>query len=240
MNRLYDISEAESELTDVEGLIDRLQLRAHSQGGLTLKQLEIVSFCKEQLESALKARTVPTAGGIKTSNSEDHPWYLAANALIDGRSNDLEEAIKSLPLQDYQDVEFIAVKLLKQQQPVWAWQRHQRKVARRVLERLEKSKIFYELIELPNKVIIAFEDEKDFKEGEKYIPGKRHQYTSREKVLVKGGKGARKYGFVCRETEKTVFLIDKNGIKFRKKKGNVMKTKKREKIIDRKIAEISF
>jgi hypothetical protein len=75
-----------------------------------------------------------------------------AQAWIDGRSQHLEEGLQSKTDEQRHAIEERTIYLLKQQIPKYSWQHHQRKLAARVLKRIEKRLENGTLLDLPSEV----------------------------------------------------------------------------------------
>ena len=88
-----------------------------------------------------------------------------------------------------------------------------------------------ELENLPHAAATRLKEFETFEEGErgdKFV----HQYSSREVVKVLNESGVRKEGYVCGETPKMLYLIDKKGVRFQKRKTSVEKVIQDKTLID--------
>ena len=228
---------AETSIDKLQSLVERIELYAKTENGFHNNQLHEIEKCNDLLNNILLQPRLPNAGeyvpNIK-KNTDD--WV--AQAWIDGRSQHLEEGLKSKTDEQRHAIEERAIYLLKEQIPKYSWQHHQRELAARVLKRMEKRLENGTLLHLPSEVrdlLITF---KTFKKGDKYKHRKYHEFAWGEKVYTSIGNNKRSYGFVSQETNHFVLIIDKYGNKFRKKKSNVQVATNRKRLFDRLIREV--
>ena len=234
MNIIIRKDEAETSIHKLQSLVERIELHAKTENGFHNNQLHEIEKCNDLLNNILLQPRLPNAGeyvpNIK-KNADD--WV--AQAWIDGRSQHLEEGLKSKTDEQRHAIEERAIYLLKEQIPKYSWQHHQRELAARVLKRMEKRLENGTLLHLPSEVrdlLITF---KTFKKGDKYKHRKYHEFAWGEKVYTSIGNNKRSYGFVSQETNHFVLIIDKYGNKFRKKKSNVQVATNRKRLFDRLI-----
>ena len=237
MNIIGKKDEAEASIDKLQSLVERIELYAKTENGFHKNQLHEIEKCNILLNKILLQPRLPNAGeyvpNIK-KNTDD--WV--AQAWIDGRSQHLEEGLQSKTDEQRHAIEERAIYLLKQQIPKYSWQHHQRELAARVLKRMEKRLENGTLLDLPSEVRDLLVTFKTFKRGDKYKHRKYHEFAWGEKVYTSKGNNKRTYGFVSHETNHFVFIIDKHGNKFHKKKSNVQVDTNRERLIDRLIREV--
>lgn len=216
-------SVADDVIGEVQSLLERLKLYVKDEGGFSnYTQHHNINYCISLLKAALRQDRSPHVTGIKSSIGKEHPDYVA-HAWIEGRSEELEEALSKKSYEECKRIEDRAVKLLQEEKSEWAWEYHHKRLSLHVLERKEKNKVRKELSKLPKKVRSSLVLFKPFKRGDRFGSRQYHDFTSRQKVLVRNGTGKRKYGYVCHETKEFITMIDSNGDEFKKKKHNVEK-----------------
>ena len=205
---------AETSIDKLQSLVERIELYAKTENGFHNNQLHEIEKCNDLLNNILLQPRLPNAGeyvpNIK-KNTDD--WV--AQAWIDGRSQHLEEGLKSKTDEQRHAIEERAIYLLKEQIPKYSWQHHQRELAARVLKRMEKRLENGILLHLPSGVRDLLVTFKTFKKGDRYKHRKYQEFAWGEKVYTSIGNNKRTYGFVSQETNHFFFFIDKHGNKFR-------------------------
>ena len=97
---------------------------------------------------------------------------------------------------------------------------HQRALAARVAHRMQRKRLYVDMISMPTSVGRRFLDFGDFRKGEPDLRGFTHEFSARENVNILGKESAhRKKGYVADESEMSVVLIDLMGNSFRKIRG---------------------
>ena len=228
----------EEVLDELHSLVERVEMFLKCETRLTEKQLGIIIECKNLLMEVLAQPRGPNAGEF-VPNIKKKSIEWAAQAWLDGRSQHLEEALQNKTTEECHEIEEKAVLLLRSQVPKYAWRHHQKQLAARVLKRVEQQFENVTLYDLPKQVKVQLSNFKPFKRGDKFKYKKYHEFQWGEKVVT-SKKSKRTYAFVYHETDRFVYMIDKNGNEFHKKKSNVQVITKRERIIDRTVRQFDF
>lgn len=222
MSTCLDYSRSTS-LDELESIVERLRLRERTTCCklCPLQDRNDIVRCNDILKCLLSKKCkVPTAGGLKLEMSKDHPDW-SAQAWIDGRSEDLEEALKGKTFEKCQEIEQRSIELLNEKKPKWEWEHHHHQLHLRLKQRKYQKKIVKELSRLPQKVSSRLVEFKSFIKGQKFGPSLRHDFTSRQKMLINDTNDKRKYGYICYETKCYLTLVDKYGAIFKKSKCKV-------------------
>ena len=137
MTPILQTDEKNELLHNLQSTHERIQLLTIQQDGiLNSKQKSIMSNCNQNLLQIMDHQT-PNAGGIKT-NKTKNAFEWAAQAWLDGRSQDLEDALNGKTIQYRHNIEFAAVRILNEKVPKYSWQTHQRDLTARVVKRHKK------------------------------------------------------------------------------------------------------
>ena len=231
---------AELDLEELRTLLERMEMYVKEESGFSRGQREAVVASAESLRTALATPRSPHAGGLPVPLSRDSPLW-APMAYLDGRSEDLEEALAGMSLQKVEDVEETAAWILTDHLPRSTWNHRHRELHARVVRRFERRVVNHQLALLPKpEMVERMRTFTRFWKGEKFRASLRHEYSSRALVDVKGGIGNRRQGYVCEETEFYVPLIDLDALVFRKRKGNVRLVPRRELFVEKRLRELKM
>ena len=231
---------AESDLEELRTLLGRMEMYVEEEGGFSRGQRESVVASAAALRTALATPRSPHAGGLPVPYSRDSPLW-APMAYLDGRSEDLEEALAGMSREKVEDVEEKAAWILTDDVPRNTWNHRHRELHARVVRRFERRVVNHQLALMPKPDMVErMRTFTRFWKGEKYKAGLRHEYSSRALVDVKGGVGNRRQGYVCEETEFYVSLIDLAALLFRKRKDNVRLVPRRELFVERRLRELKM
>ena len=238
---LFEMADAERDLEEMQSMIERLRMQIQKEGGYgSSVQMDRIHACLRLFKFALDRERVTFAddgrGRGETTSAQ------AVAAWLEGETAVLEGYLRGKSWEEVEDVEDDAVLLLHQRYPEWAWKPHQRALAARVGHRMQRKRLYVEMIMMPPSVGRRFLEFGAFRKGDPDIRGFTHEFSARENVTVLGEESEhRKEGYVADESEMTVVLIDLMGNSFRKNKRNVEAkvNSSRLRIIDREVAELT-
>ena len=229
---------AEMDLDSLRNMLERLELYVEEEGGFSRGQRDAIVASAEALNNALETPRSPHESGVASGVTRDSPLW-APMAYLDGRSEDLEEALAGMDRHEVFDVEETAAWILVDDVPRSEWNHRHVDLHARVLRRFERRVINHQLSLMPSSAMVErMKTYTRFWQGEKYRAGLRHEYSSRAFVEVRGGVGPRRRGYVCEETEFFVSLVDSNALVFRKRKDNVRLVTRPEYFLERRLREM--
>ena len=90
----------------------------------------------------------------------------AVSAWVRGNTVALEEFLRGKSWEEMEHIEDDAVLMLRQQYPEWSWEPHQKALAARVAHRMQRKRLYVDMISMPLSVGRRFLDFGDFRKGE--------------------------------------------------------------------------
>ena len=216
---LFEMVDEERDLDEMQSMVERLRMQVEKEGGYDSSvQMDRVHSCLRLFKYSLDRERVTFAdagqGIVETTPQK------AVSAWVRGDTVALEGFLRGKSWEEVEDLEDDAVLLLHQQYPELAWEPHQRALAARVAHRMQRKRLYVDMISMPPSVGRRFLDFGNFGKGDPDLRGFIHEFSARENVNILGKESAhRKKGYVADESEMSVVLIDLMGNSFRKIRG---------------------
>ena len=236
---LFEMADAERDLDEIQSMIERLRMQVEKEGDYgSSVQMSRIHSCLRLFKFALDRERIAFADVdlVETTPQEAVSAWLGGNTVV------LEGYLRGRSWEEVEDIEDDVVLRLQQEYPEWAWEPHQRALAARVAHRMQRKRLYVDMIVMPPSVGRRFLEFGSFRKGDPDIRGFIHEFSARENVTVLGEESAhRQEGYVADESEMTVVLLDLMGNTFRKNKRNVeaKENSSRLRIIDREVAELT-
>ena len=237
-SREFDLSQqrsAEESLDRLASLVDRLFMVVEREGYFeSLGQARAVEDALARLEDAFSSgNRPPTAGplrqsprAIATAGGNTDPLFDVANAILTADPEELADVADDLDAGEYELAEDRAgwrlgeILMEHRLSPTL----RQVELAMRVGRRYERAAERDQRVAMPEVCVERFRHYRKFKKGDWIYGarnGERHQYGSRDRVVVRGESNPLKQGgYVCDETAKMVWIMTETSYVFSKRKRN--------------------